>query len=173
LTITTARLELVAATADLCEVEVAGPAAFGEALGVTVPADWPPPLNDEHSQRFFLQTLRSSPESVGWCVWYFIARDGTRTAVGNGGFKGPPCDGAVELGYSIVPAFQRRRYASEAVDALVRWAFADPRVDRVIAETFPDNAGSIGVLAASGFRRCDGASEPGAIRFERLRTAAA
>jgi len=83
--------------------------------------------------------------------------------------KGEPRDGTVEIGYSILPAFQRSGYASEAVAALVEWAFADARVERVIAETFPELAGSIGVLRKTGFHSCEGASEPGLLRFKRIR----
>jgi ribosomal-protein-alanine N-acetyltransferase len=167
MTVSTRRLELIPATYDLCTAEIRDTAALGALLGADVPADWPPPLNDERSQRFFLETLRDRPSSVGWCVWYLVARgNGSRTVIGNGGFKGEPRDGTVEIGYSVIPAFHRRGYASEAVAALVEWAFADTRVDRVIAETLPELAGSIGVLRKTGFRPCDGASEPGLLRFE-------
>jgi ribosomal-protein-alanine N-acetyltransferase len=169
--ISTRRLELVPATYEHCAAEVRDTAELAALLGADVPADWPPPLNDEHSQRFFLETLRDRPESVGWCVWYFIAHVGARTVIGNGGFKGEPQDGTVEVGYSIIPAFQRRGYASEAVAALVEWAFSDARVNRVIAETLPELSASIGVLRRTGFRSCDGASEPGNVRFERIRGA--
>jgi ribosomal-protein-alanine N-acetyltransferase len=168
--IKTARLDLVPATYDLCVAEIEDSAALGKALGAVVPGDWPPPLNDEESQQFFMKTLRDRPAAVGWAVWYFIADTGTtRVLIGNGGFKGEPREGTVEIGYSIIPAFQRRGYASEAVEALVLWAFDDPRVSRVVAETFPDLAGSLGVLRKAGFRKCGGATEPGALRFERLK----
>jgi len=138
-------------------------------LRAGVPPEWPPPLNDAGSQQFFLTTLRDRPDEVGWCVWYFILREGnSRTVVGNGGFKGAPRDGTVEIGYSILPAYQRRGYALEAVEALVRWAFEDARMRRVIAETYPDLHASLGVLRKAGFRRCEGASAPEIVRFELL-----
>ena len=171
MTITTPRLELVAATFEHCAAEISDIAALGTMLDASVPDDWPPPLNDEHSQRFFLETLRERPGSVGWSVWYFILRsEGARTVIGNGGFKGEPRDGAVEIGYSIVPTFQRRGFADEAVEALAQWAFADSRVDRVIAEALLELEASIAVLRKTGFRACDGASEPGLLRFERMRS---
>jgi len=166
--IATARLELVPATFEHCSAEITDPALLGEMLGAIVPDGWPPPLNDEHSQRYFLEALRDRPSAVGWCMWYFVLRDGPRTAIGNGGFKGEPSGGTVEIGYSVMPDHHRRGYASEAVDALVRWAFGDARVRRVIAETLPELVASIGVLRKTGFRPCEGASEPGLLRFERL-----
>lgn len=167
--ISTPRLDLVAATFQHIVAEADDPERLGTMLGARVPADWPPPLNDEHSQRFFMDGLREAPGAVGWFMWYFVQREEPRTVVGNGGFKGEPADGTVELGYSMIPAFQRRGFASEAADALVRWAFRDSRVQRVVAETFPDLEGSLGVLRKTGFVPCGGALEPGAVRFERKR----
>jgi [ribosomal protein S5]-alanine N-acetyltransferase len=167
--VSTPRLDLVAATLEHMVAEADDPERLGTILGASVPKDWPPPLNDEDSQRFFMDGLRERPGAVGWLMWYFVRREEPRTVVGNGGFKGEPADGTVELGYSIIPAFQRRGFASEAADALVRWAFRESRVQRVVAETFPDLEGSLGVLRKTGFVRCEGALEPGAVRFERKR----
>jgi ribosomal-protein-alanine N-acetyltransferase len=165
----TARLDLVAATYDHLVAEIAGPAPLGAMLDAVVPGDWPPPLNDARSQRFFLEILRKQPSAVGWCVWYIVLRGAPRAVVGNCGFKGEPSEGTVEIGYSVVPAYQRHGYASEATDGLVRWAFGDPRVERVIAETFPDLTASLGVLRTTGFAPAEAAAEPGAVRFVRRR----
>lgn len=114
--------------------------------------------------------LAAHPDAVGWMLWYFVLnRNGSRIAVGNGGFKGKPVDGAVEVGYSIVTKFQRQGYASEGVGALIDWAFDHPDVQRVIAETLPELDGSQALLRKLGFRSVEGASEPGVLRFEKLR----
>jgi RimJ/RimL family protein N-acetyltransferase len=90
-----------------------------------------------------------------------------RTLIGSAGYKGPPSpDGSVEVGYGIVRDHQRKGYASEAVRGLLTHAFAVPAVQRIIAETFPELTGSIGVLRKCGFRPLGAGSEPGVIRFE-------
>jgi RimJ/RimL family protein N-acetyltransferase len=140
-------------------------------LNAALPEEWPPPLNDDASARFFADYLTAHPDAVGWMLWYFVLdQNGSRIAVGNGGFKGKPVGGTVEIGYSIVTEFQRRGYASEGVGALIDWAFEHAEVGRVIAETLPELAGSQAVLRKLGFHSVDGASEPGILRFERLRT---
>ena len=78
-------------------------------------------------------------------------------------------DGTVEVGYGIVSDQHRRGYASEAARALVGHAFARPAVRRVIAETYPELIGSIGVLRRCGFRHIGEGSEPGVIRYELTR----
>ena len=78
-------------------------------------------------------------------------------------------DGTVEVGYGIVSDQHRRGYASEAARALVGHAFARPAVRRVIAETYPELIGSIGVLRRCGFRHIGEGSEPGVVRYELTR----
>jgi hypothetical protein len=59
--------------------------------------------------------------------------------------------------------------AREAVDGWLAHAFADPRVDRVVAHTLTGLTPSIGVLRSAGFRFTGPGSdpdEPSAIRFE-------
>lgn len=177
LTILTEHLELVAGTVEMVRAELDDPPAVFRLLEAERPADWPPPLNDAESMSYFLRHLERGPDYYGWMWWYIALgerRDGRRVIVGNIGFKGlPDATGTVEIGYSVLPAHQRRGYASEAVQGLVAWAFTHPEVRRVIAETFPDLIASIRVLERNGFRRVDEpASEPGAIRFARPAPAA-
>ncbi|HPF62354.1 MAG: GNAT family N-acetyltransferase [Gemmatimonadetes bacterium] len=171
MTIHTARLALIPATADHLRAELTGPDALAAALGVEVPAAWPPPLYDGDAVRWVLDRIAEDARHLAWGTRYFIwkAPDG-HVAVGAGGFRGPPDRaGTVEIGYSILPAYQRRGFASEATEGMVQHAFTDTAVTRVIAETLPDLTPSIGVLEKQGFSCIGEGSEPGVIRFERRR----
>lgn len=72
--------------------------------------------------------------------------------VGWGGFKGPPVNGVVELGYEIAASRQGRGLATAATRAMVAEAFADARVSMVIAHTLPERNASNRVLEKAGFR---------------------
>jgi RimJ/RimL family protein N-acetyltransferase len=172
LRIRTARLELIAATLEMARAERDDRARLEWQHGIRLAIPWPPPLNDEATLAWAISVLEANPNSTGWGFWYFCLPGGDRepaVAIGNGGFKGPPTpDGTVEIGYSILEEHQRRGYASEAVEALVHWAFDGPGVRRVIAETYPVLIGSLGVLRKLGFREIGAGSEEGVIRFERL-----
>jgi ribosomal-protein-alanine N-acetyltransferase len=62
--------------------------------------------------------------------------DGNRDSlVAGAGFLGPPVDGVVEIGYSVVPATRGRGYATEIVQALVSYAFEHETVTEIIAHT--------------------------------------
>jgi [ribosomal protein S5]-alanine N-acetyltransferase len=167
LKIETGRLELIAETRELAEAQAAGKQQFAAAIQAEVPDDWPPEGTAE-ALLMFAAHLRRDPTLAGWLVWYWILTDpatGSRTLIGDGGFTSPPVDGMVATGYSLLPAFRGKGYATEAVRALVDWAFAHPEVRKVIAETLPDNEPSIHVLQRVGFKRARKASEPGHIRF--------
>jgi RimJ/RimL family protein N-acetyltransferase len=71
----------------------------------------------------------------------------------------------VAIGYSVLRQYQGLGYASEAVEALVRWAFSHGDVDRVIAEVANDNQRSIRVLEKTGFHPAGKGSEEGTLLY--------
>ena len=166
--IVTARLTLVPATVALARAELADRGEFARLLDAVVPDNWPPESAAD-ALPLFLSWLESAPDRVGWFGWYALARIGDAgppVLVGGGGFLGPPQDGAVQIGYSLLPEFQRRGYATEMVNALVRWAFGQPGVDAIAAETEWANPASVRVLEKVGFTPAGCAAEPGGARFE-------
>ena len=92
----------------------------------------------------------------------FAAAD-RNTLVGVAGYKGPPSDGVLEIGYSVVPSWQRQGIATQASRALVEAAWQ--RGATVIrAETLPHLEASIGVLRKLGFAPSE-PREPGVLAF--------
>ena len=66
-------------------------------------------------------------------------------------FKGLPENGHPEIGYGLLPEYEHQGYATEAVRAACRWAFGQPGVTAVEAETDPGNTASQAVLRRVGF----------------------
>jgi RimJ/RimL family protein N-acetyltransferase len=145
-------------------LDLAGRAALAAALGAEVPEGWPPEYFDAPALQFTLGRLEAGPGQAGWWLHYVVRREG-RVLVGVTGYKGPPAGGAVEIGYSVLPAHQRQGYATEAAAALIARAFAHPEVSRVLAETLPALTPSIGVLEKLGFVLVGEGSAPGVIRY--------
>jgi ribosomal-protein-alanine N-acetyltransferase len=127
-----------------------------------VPRDWPP---DYHANRLgFMRKALEDPDATGWWLHYVVLTDVTRpTLVGVAGFKGPPSDGAVEIGYSIVPSWQRRGLATEASRALVGAAW-QRGAKVILAHTLPHLEPSIGVLRKLEFAPSE-SNEPGVLAF--------
>lgn len=167
----TSRLDLVCATPAMLLGEL-GEGSLADAVGASVPDGWPPELFDADAVAWMLGWVTDHAADARWGPYYIVLRDdaeGGRTLVGTGGYKGPPDEeGRVEIGYSILPAFQRRGIAFEAVRGWVDAAFADPSVTAVIAHTYPTLVPSIGVLRKAGFQLEEGGADPhdpGSIRF--------
>jgi RimJ/RimL family protein N-acetyltransferase len=168
LRIETPRLELIAADLALVRADLHHREDLARRLDARL-EDWPPPLYEVSSMQWTINRLTEDPARVGWMGWYWVRRAPHRVAIGMGGFKGRPEAGAVEIGYSVVPKFQCHGLATEAVTALVEWAFEHVNVVRVVAETLPELIPSQRVLTKSGFTYVGEGSEPGVLRYERRR----
>ena len=165
----THRLLLVAGTSSLGHAEIEDRIRFAMLLNADVPPSWPPPLNDVESMLWFTRYIESNPNSDGWVKWYFLLkRQGELPlAVGNGGFKGKANpSGTVEVGYAILEEYQRKGLATEAVNALIRWALSHDEVNRVIAHTFPELRPSIRVMEKCGLTYGGKGDEEGTIMYE-------
>jgi len=137
--------------------------AAKEILGAWLPSDWPSPELAEMLP-LYVQELLHTPSALGWGIWIVIHR-GENVVIGDVGFKGlPDADGTVEIGYEVVPAYRGRGHATEAVRALIPWAFGHPEVRRIVAECAPENAASIRILTKVGFQPIPAAAE--ALRWE-------
>ncbi|WP_424356740.1 GNAT family N-acetyltransferase [Methanocella sp. MCL-LM] len=177
LRIRTPRLELIATTVELIRAEMADRDRFSKLLHARVPGEeedeaWPPE-NVRDVVGLFSAYLERDPDMAGWLNWYWVYVDqntGQRTLVGNGGFTSRPVNGTVAIGYSVLRQYQGKGYATEAVVALVQWAFGHKEVDRIIAEVANDNARSVRVLEKNGFVYAGEGSEDGTSRYELSRS---
>jgi ribosomal-protein-alanine N-acetyltransferase len=171
--IATARLVLVAALPRIARAEADHLPGWWRPLEVTDPLAWPPPLNDAGSLHWFASAIEGDPDGLGWYSWYVTERPAAPPSalIGNAGFLGrPDGGGSVEIGYSLLPAFQRRGFGTELVAGLVAWAFGHVQVQRVMAETYPELIASVRVLEKNGFAPASRAARPGAVRFELRRS---
>lgn len=114
-----------------------------------------------------LQGCLDHPDQWEWyAIWMIERKDGAH--IGDLSFKGLNPDGSAEIGYGISEEYRNKGYATEAVDAAVRWALSRPDATRVEAETEPDNLASQRVLEKCGFVPMGVTGEEGP-RFVRIR----
>ncbi len=149
----TARLTIVPFTLDLLRAARQDPAAVGHRLRLCVPAAWPGP-DIAAALPALIHQLEPDPTQADWGV-HLVARTAKRTLIGFAGCNNGPPDatGTVEIGYDVLPAYQRRGYATEAMDAIMAWLFAQPRVRRVTADCDANNSASRRVLERLGLRQ--------------------
>jgi ribosomal-protein-alanine N-acetyltransferase len=163
----TSRLRLHALSLEEARLALRGDRAeLSERIGATVPAAWPGPDLAE-GLPIIARHMAQIAGDERW-VWMMTELAST-TAIGDIGFHGPVMGAtSVELGYSILPDYRGRGYATEAASELVDWAFAQPGVERVIVKIAPGNAQSLRVAAKLGMRETV-SDEPEYRCFEQLR----
>lgn len=174
--IPTARLRLIPATEAHLRASLTSRSALAAATGCAVPDSWPPEHFDAAAVQYTLDWQKRHPRDGQWGFYYIElpGQDGARgTLIGAGGFKGAPdADGIVEIGYSVLPDFQRKGYALEAVNGWIAFAFSQPKVRMICAHTLASGAPSIGVLQKAGFKLTGRGYDPGVppemevVRFE-------
>lgn len=144
--IVTPRLELIVLDADYLAAVAAGQPPPDR--GFTDPAGFL--VGAEDVARLRLGQIELDPAVTPWLLRALVTRD-TRIAVGFINFHAAPDDaGMVEIGYEVLPAYQRRGYASEASTACLAWA-AEHGARVAHACVRPDNVASLAIVRRAGF----------------------
>jgi RimJ/RimL family protein N-acetyltransferase len=146
---TAATVSLVTPDLALLDAAVCDRATLEAAIGHDVAEGW---NGFPKSLRAIRAAVAVDAGFTSWGVRLFVVED-PRTLVGWGGFKGPPQEGAVELGYEIAPGWAGRGLATQAVRELLREAFGASEVESVVAHTPPEPGPSVRVLEKNGFHK--------------------
>ena len=126
-------------------------AELAERIGVRIPDNWPEP-DFSNALPFFMEQMEQDTSGNVWDG--IIAHKADAVVIGDMGFKGGPDETrSVEIGYSIIPVYRNRGYATEMAQSLIAWVFQQSYIHAVIAECLHDNIGSIKVLEKLGMRR--------------------
>ncbi len=164
--IQTERLELIPITEEHCNAELSLP-VLEVLLEARIPEAWPPELVTEGVVSEFIQLL-TSPGGSRFFAYYWVKTDkhgsDKRVLVGSGGFMVGD-DGVLELGYSVIGEFQGHGYATEAVRAMIEWAFTFFDNPSIYAATFPKSFASIRVLEKTGFMHAGPGRDPETIAY--------
>ena len=149
----TARLELSPLEADAIQALLDGDAEQLKRLtGATFPNPIGPPPYMAESLPVVRDRLRRLPGEAPWWNWIVVRQDNAE-AVGSVAFGGrPEIDGSVLIGYAMYPGHEGQGYATEAVRAMVAWAFAQPGVRTVRALAPVWNTPAVHVAEKVGMR---------------------
>jgi ribosomal-protein-alanine N-acetyltransferase len=149
----TARLELTPLDEDAVQALLAGDAQrLKQLTGATFPEPVGAPPYMAESLPVVGTRLRKSPAEASWWNWLIVSHEDGK-AVGSVAFGGrPDAAGAVLIGYAMYPGHEGRGYATEAVRAMVEWAFAQPGVTTVRALAPVWNTPAVHVAEKVGMR---------------------
>lgn len=160
--IQTPRLRLVPCELRHFEAILTDRQRLGRMLSVVVPDDAFdfPGVMTIRAMRFMHEHLKADPDVSGWWTYLFV-RAQDRVLIGPGGYKGRPDEeGAVEIGYAIVPEYRGRGLATEAARGLIDHAFAHEHVESVDAHTLAEHNASMRVLEKVGMRFAGAVPDP-------------
>jgi [ribosomal protein S5]-alanine N-acetyltransferase len=165
------RLRLVAITPEMLAAEHESDAAvLARLLKAKLTHEWPPVDWEPHVYRIISKQYDEWPHSFGWHR-YVLLEGGLgrpRTLVGAiGGF--PRTQGDVEIGYSTLPQFQRRGYATACATKMVEFLLSHGDVQSVSAQTYPRVPESIKVMERCGMSYVGDGDDVGTVRYRRMR----
>jgi RimJ/RimL family protein N-acetyltransferase len=149
----TARLELTPLDADAVEALLEGDGVRLKKLtGAEFAEPVAPPPYMAESLPVVGTRLRKTPADAPWWNWLVVSHE-DGMAVGSVAFGGKPdAAGAVLIGYAMYPGQEGHGYATEAVRAMVEWAFAQPDVTTVRALAPVWNTPAVHVAEKVGMR---------------------
>lgn len=160
--ILTPRLRLVPITIPRMRADAAHSPRLAQLIRAHVPSSWPPEHWEPHVFDFIRKQYAQHPHTRGWNR-YIILRSGSILIGTLGAFT--RSDTEAEIGYSILPPWQRMGLATEATLAHIAFLFENHSLESLIAHTFPHLTPSIRVMEKCGFQPVGAGDEPGTIRY--------
>ncbi|MGN0350065.1 MAG: GNAT family N-acetyltransferase [Roseburia sp.] len=133
------------------------------------------PMSDEELKTLIIETpiyelkqayqemldgCMKNPKHRLWYTAWKISLKENKKLIGSAGFKGSANNYSVEIGYGIDDGFEGNGYATEAVKAIIDWAFEQEGIYFIEAETDPDNRASQRILDKLFFKS-NGTGEEG------------
>jgi RimJ/RimL family protein N-acetyltransferase len=114
---------------------------------------WEAPYPRAAGEDFIRQMLARHPDTPGEWFQYAVVLRSTGALIGDCG-AGPNGDDVrqAEIGFTIAPEYQGRRFAAEAAHALLDYLFRSRGKHRVVACCDPRNVASARVLQRLGMR---------------------
>jgi ribosomal-protein-alanine N-acetyltransferase len=96
--------------------------------------------------------VKFNPENILFGTLWVLIHKRDKVIIGDISFKGAPSDrGLVEVGYGITGDYRNKGYMTEALHTFTTWAFQQPEVKIILAETDKSNLASQKTLLKNNF----------------------
>ena len=110
-----------------------------------------PELIEAFHETILISVANPANDYLYYTLWNVIDKT-SRQMVADLCFKGEPnAKGEIEIGYGTYPAFTGKGYMTDAIRVLVKWAFDQPDVKTILAETERTNTASHRTLEKNNF----------------------
>lgn len=142
------RLKLLNVTPQMIDWVKEGDSNLAQKMKIKVAQNWCE--NSKEVLDLVQEEIEADLEIQQW-MFYFAILSKENLLVGNGGFKGYPKNGIVEIGYEIADSYRNRGLASELVNILIEIAFSNKGASTIVAHTLEYEGASAKVLKKNGF----------------------
>ncbi len=148
--IETERLRIITFSVEMMEAFLKGNNEIEKITPYKVAPEYPLDVYKQFFE-YKIDRFRRFPSENEWEG--MIIHKENKMIMGDMGFKGGPNEmGIINIGYSIVPSYQGKGFATEMGKAMVNWGLSHSNVKSVEATCDPDNIASKRVLEKIGFR---------------------
>lgn len=150
--IVTERLVLIPFTLEMCEEISQSNFNSLQQMGLTLSKSWPDQDFKETLPRI-IKNLNKVSSPTGFESWMIIKKD-TKEIIGDVGFKGfSSFNDFCDIGYGLALEHRKKGYATEAVKAMIEWAFSIDGITEVTASCLIDNLDSKKLLEGLNFKK--------------------
>lgn len=149
----TQRFHLFPLTIGQLELYLKGNDELEKALGLTCFGRTVDSQVQDRVRNVTLPAMKQAGADYLFYTFWLVVDDQSKMIVAEMGFKGPPTDGKVELGYGTMPGMQNKGVMTEAVQGMLEWAASREDINQVLAETHVSNLPSIKVIQRNGFEQ--------------------
>ncbi|MBS7332301.1 MAG: GNAT family N-acetyltransferase [Weeksellaceae bacterium] len=152
--IETERLTLIPYTKEIAQDILDSNFKSIEALNLTCGKNWPDQEIIETLPKIVFN-LSKVIAPTGFESWMIVKKD-TNEIIGDVGFKGyNTIYNKADIGYGIIETERNKGYATEAVIALINWAYTNDSLTLITATTLVDNQPSIQLLERLKFSKIE------------------
>lgn len=155
--IETKNLQLIPASARLLRAVLKGDKQIANMLDIQVANNWT--VFGLEVFQYVLEKIDSETRPQLWWTYFPILKS-EQKLIGSGGYKGPPKDGMVEIGYEIAAEYHNQGFATEMAKGLVERAFEEEQVQVIWAHTLGEENASTKVLQKIGFEKLEALHDP-------------
>jgi [ribosomal protein S5]-alanine N-acetyltransferase len=149
------RMHLIPMNRQTMELSLSDRETALSSIGIISPGAEPLPDWMKNIYRIKIARMDDAPDAWLFSTYFVMVLKESGEPAGEIGFKGPPAEGKVEVGYGTREYHQGKGLMTEALRVLSQWTFSQRQhpVQTIIAHTEKDNAASQRVLEKAGFSR--------------------
>ena len=142
-------IKLINCNPEIIEIILKGQKTLSQDLNIEVDSQW-----SLHGKDIFAKTkeqISKPDQDTRWWSYLLIYKKENKL-IGNGGYKGNPEKGGVEIGYEISPQYRNRGLTTRMVKLLIDEAFRYDTVTHIKANTLAEKNASASVLQKLNFQ---------------------